>query len=130
MNIKNIILVTTLVGSYLAYVLFYSKSIDICDIYCNQTLGQYHNVLLFFPFVLLFSLVTYKMPETAFTSWWRFTRIAAPVVLVLAFVINLELHHNPSGEMQNIFDAPALWALYIAFSIGSVVAIYRGYRRG
>jgi len=127
---KNIVLLFSFFFSYLAYAIFQSKTIDVCDIYCGNTLGEFHNVFLFFPFLLLFSLVTYKLPEKIFLSWWRFARICAPLVLIMAFLINLELHHSPSGDWQNIFDAPALWLLYILFSIGSLVAIYVGWRKG
>lgn len=128
--VKNSIVAVSVLGSILAYLIFEAKALNICDIYCSEATGHYHRSFIFFYFILFFSLATYFTPERIFQSWWRFTRIAAPIVLILAFVINLELHHNPAGEMQNIFDAPALWVLYVIFSIGSLVAIYRGYRRG
>lgn len=127
--IKNFFLALSIVGSTLTYLIFQSRTIDVCDIYCGQALGQYHNVLLFTPFLLFFSLITYFAPEKVFQNWWRFARIAVPVVLILAFIINLELHHNPNGQMQNMFDAPALGMLYLIFTIGSVVQIIRGYRQ-
>lgn len=125
---KNTILGVSLLGSVLAYLIFQSHTLDVCDIYCGDAIGEYHNVLLFMPFILFFSFITYFAPDRIFQSWWKFARVAAPVVLVLSFLINLELHHNPAGEMQNIFDAPALWTLYIVFSVGSLIAVYRGYR--
>lgn len=127
---KNIVVGVSFIGSVLAYLIFQSRTLDVCDIYCGDALGEYHNVFLFMPFVFVFSLATYFASEQIFQGWWRFARVAAPVVLALSFLINLELHHNPAGEMQNIFDAPVLWTLYILFSIGSAVAIYRGYRQG
>lgn len=127
MNIKNIILGVSAIGSYLAYSLFVSYTIDACDLYCGKNLGEYHNVVLFFPFILVFSLVTYKLPGEVFRAWWKFTRVVAPIIFLLSFLINLNLHHNPAGEFQNIFDAPALVFLYSIFTIGSIIAIVRGY---
>jgi hypothetical protein len=126
---KNVILIFTVVFSYLAFAIFQSKTIDVCDIYCGDGLGQFQNVFIFFPFVLFFSLLTYKLPERVFLNWWKFARISAPVVLILSFLINLELHHSPAGEFQNMFDAPALWLMYILFSAGSMISIFVGWSK-
>jgi len=126
---KNLVLLFSFLLSYLAFAIFQSKTIEVCDIYCGKSLGEFHNVFLFFPFLLFFSLLTYKLPERVFQSWWRFARIGAPIVLALAFLINLELHHSPGGDLQHIFDAPALWLLYILFSLGSLISIFVGWRK-
>jgi hypothetical protein len=129
MNKKNIILVISLVGSFIAYLIFVSNTINICDIYCGSTLGEYHNVFLFFPFILFFSLITYKLPDQVFQSWWKFARIATPAILTLSFIINLELHHKPAGELQAILDFPALVLLYSIFTMGSIWQIWKGYKQ-
>jgi hypothetical protein len=129
-SIKNIVLIISLVGSMLAYMLFELRIIKICDFFCEPSFGNYHRTFIFFHFLLFFSLATYKLPERIFTSWWQLARIGAPVVLALSFLINIELHHSPAGEFQNMFDAPALWFLYILFSIGSIISIFVGWRKG
>lgn len=127
--IKNSVVTVSVLGSLLAYLMFEANIVEICDIYCSEATGHYHRTFIFFYFLLFFSLITYFAPEKVFQNWWRFARIAVPVVLILAFIINLELHHNPNGQMQNMFDAPALGMLYLIFTIGSVVQIIRGYRQ-
>jgi len=127
--IKNFVLSVSLAGSVVAYLLFEVKVIDICDIYCSEATGYYHRSLIFFYFIFFFSTVTYFSPERVFQSWWKFARVAAPVVFILAFIINLELHHSPVGEFQNMFDAPALVLLYLIFTVGSVIQIVRGCRQ-
>lgn len=125
---KNIILVTSGIGSLLFYFLFVSKSIYICDIYCSVATDYYHRSFLFFPFILLFSLVTYFAPERVFAAWWKFARIAIPVIFVPVLLINLELHHGPQVEMPALFDIPALIFLYGVFTLGSIWRIWKGWR--
>lgn len=111
----------------------YSVSVGLCtelDYICRSQFDSFEQTLFFFYFSLFFSLLTYFSPEKVFQSWWRFARITAPVILILVFIINLELHHDPAGEMQNIFDAPALWAMYIFFTLGSVVSVVIGWQKG
>jgi hypothetical protein len=132
---KNKILILFLALSGLA-VYFVSKNsvlIGICntlDYICRTRLDALEKTFFFFFFLFFFSLLTYKLPERIFLSWWQFVRIGAPVALALSFLINLELHHSPTGEFQNILDAPALWLLYILFSIGSIISIFVGWRKG
>lgn len=68
------------------------------------------------------------MSGQVFTAWWRFAKYAIPTVLLLSTVINLELHHSPAGQMQGMFDAPALGLLYFIFTIGSIIQVVRAYR--
>jgi hypothetical protein len=127
--IKNIIFVTSLLGSVLAFLLFESHSINICDIYCDQSLNYYHRSFIFFYFLFFFSLLTYKLPETISRTWMKYAIFATPVVLVISLYINLELHHDPKGAWQGIFDSTALWILYILFSLGSLISIIIGWRK-
>ncbi len=125
---KNIILLISFLGSLLAFAIFELRIINVCDVFCDPSLNYYHRSFIFFYFLLFFSLLTYKLPERIFRSWWRYARIAAPIVLVISLYINLELHHDPKGAWQNIFDSTALWFLYIIFSVGSLIQVYRGWR--
>lgn len=129
---KNVVLFGSIIGTLLMLAARNSVDIGLCgvsDFDCRTMLDNIEHATYIFPLILLFSLITYKLPETAFTTWWKFARIAAPIVIVLGFVINLGLHHDPAGEFQNIFDIPALILLYSVFIIGSAIQIYRGYRR-
>jgi hypothetical protein len=87
------------------------------------------DVSLFFPLIFFFSLLTYFMPIRVFQAWWSFAKYAIPVILVLSFIINAGLHHDPVGQWQDIFDLPMLFILYGVFAIGSLVQIIRGYLR-
>jgi len=132
---KNKIIIS-LLGFFGIIAYFISKNsvlIGLCkslDYTCRTWLDSLEKTFFFFFFFLLFFLITYKLPKKIFISWSKFALVATPIVLGISLYINLELHHSPSGDWQNIFDAPALWLLYILFSIGSLVAIYVGWRKG
>lgn len=92
---------------------------------CFQLLMIISRTSLFAPFVLVFSLITYFMPTATFIAWWRFARVAIPVILLISLALNLELHHSAYGDLQNIFDIPILVTLYTVFILGSVWQIVR-----
>lgn len=125
---KNVILLTSAFFSYLAYSIFVSRTIDVCDIYCYPNNGAYHKVVLFFPFVLIFSLVTYKLPKTISHAWIKYSIFAIPIVLFISTYINLELHHKPYGSWQGMFDPQVLGLLYTLYSVGSLIAIFVGWK--
>lgn len=126
---KKIILSISIFGSIVAYSLFHTRELSICNIYCGDAIDKYQNLFLFFPFIFLFSLITYFAPERVFTAWWKFARISILIIFILSLAINLELHHDPQGELQNMFDIPALILLYSIFCLGSIIQIYRGWRQ-
>lgn len=67
-----------------------------------------------------------------YSNWWRFARIAIPVIFIISTIINLGLHHTSHGVLMNmdyIFDIPILTTMYMVFIIGSLVQIVRGYLR-
>lgn len=86
------------------------------------------NESIFIFFIFIFSFISYLAPERVLVSWWKFARIAIPAVFIFSLIINLELHHSPSGQMQGVLDAPALGMLYLIFTIGSLIQIWRGWR--
>jgi hypothetical protein len=130
---KRVFILLISIFGIIAYIIFRnSVSLDICnslDYACRTSLDSFEKAFLFFPFLLFFSLLTYKLPETIFRSWYRYVSVVAPIVLAISLFINLGLHHDPNGAWQNIFDSTALWALYILFSIGSIIAIWIGWRK-
>lgn len=95
---------------------------------CKDITNILAQIFLIFPLTLLFSLTTYFMPTRVFNAWWRFARVAIPIILVLTFLINSGVHHAPHGDFQNIFDIPIIIALYSIFFIGSLIQIFRGWR--
>lgn len=106
--------------------------IQICELSnydCRDVVNIFGRTLLFFPLILFFSLITYFMPPRVFTTWWNFAKYSIPIILVLSFIINAGLHHNSTGQWQDIFDLPMLFILYGVFVIGSLVQIIRGFRK-
>ena len=87
------------------------------------------NLSLFFPLIFLFSLITYFTPERIFLSWWRFARLAIPVIFFITLIINLGFHHKPDAIWEDMFDAPAIILLYSIFVIGSSWQIWKGWKR-
>lgn len=127
---KKAILLGSFIGCITLYVLFNTRTLGLCDINCGDWIDKIQNNFLFFPILLTFSLITYKMKPEAFRNWWKFARVAIPIILVISTVINLQLHHTSGGffNMDNMFDLPALILMYSIFVMGSLIQIYRGYR--
>lgn len=129
MTIKNIILTLSFLGGLFAWSVFYGQVFDICSIYCGPALGEWWNLLLFFPFIFLFSLITYFNNVIYFSKWWKFARLTVPLVFVAQFIIGLGLHHNPGGwfSMDQTIDLFILFALYGFFVLGSLFQMFRAY---
>lgn len=85
---KNVLLISGVVSVFLV-------SIDrigtyqLCGGYpgsCVDTLFNSSMLLFVFPFVFLFSLITYFLPEAVFRAWARFTTWWIPLQIVLVFL--------------------------------------------
>lgn len=125
---KKIILFTSILGNIILFSLFNTREVGICNIYCGPKIDQFQNIFLFFPIILIIVLAIYKLSDSVFVYWWKFARWAIPTIFLLSLVINLELHHNPTGQWQDMFDLPALLLMYAIFIVGSLIQIYRGFR--
>ena len=132
MRNKKIIVLFSILGTFFAYAMFNSREVGLCNIYCGQAIGKYQDILLIFPIILFFSLATYFAKDSVFKTWWKFARIAVPIVLLITFIISLELHHSPGGWFNTDNEVDIFYTLiaYFLFCLGSVIAIVRGYRRG
>ncbi len=131
---KNIILGISVFGVLVMMILRNSVVLGLCsynDFSCRGFADDFEHILYVFPIILFFSLVTYFVKDSVFQTWWKFARIAVPVVLLISFIISLELHHTPGGwfNVDNEVDIVYLTITYLVFSIGSVIAIVRGYRK-
>lgn len=131
---KRIILFLSVLGFGALLVTRYPVQFDICaelDYYCMIYSDRIENILYFIPFVLFFSILTYFTRESVFTAWWRFARVSIPVILIISTIIGMQLHHNSYGlfNMDNLFDIPALLLMYGIFILGSLIQIWRGYKR-
>jgi len=125
---KQSLLIFSAVGSVILYLLFNTRDTGLCNIYCGPAIDQFQNIFLFFPIIFIIVLTTSKLDEQVFVYWWKFARWAIPIIFILSIIINLELHHSPTGQWQDMFDLPALLVMYAAFIIVSVGQIYRGYK--
>ena len=103
--------------------------------YCSYSCLQNYDGIAFNWLVLIgVTLVTLLslnfLPYRAYQNWWKFARIAIPIILIISTLINAGFHHHPGGfmNMDDLFDIPAHIILYSIFIIGSVVQIVRGLR--
>lgn len=131
MKIKSILLITTGLSSLALYIADNSVLFGLCDksdIDCRSTFNNAEYAFYFSVVVLMFLLLTYKMHDSVFASWWKFARIGIPVTLVIVVLVSLKLHHSPGGQMQDILDVPFLILAHTFFALGSLIQIYRGYR--
>ncbi|MHB1316562.1 MAG: hypothetical protein ACYCZW_01760 [Minisyncoccota bacterium] len=76
--------------------------------------------------LFILSIITYKMKEEVFRSWWNFARWWAPVIIVVTFLLE-----NASGGgtlgMGNDFRILIQSILYIILVITSLIKIIRTY---
>lgn len=102
-----------------------------CSYSCLQNYdGVAFNWLVVIGGSLLVLTFLYFLPYRVYQKWWKFARIAIPLILIISTLINLGFHHNPGGfmNMDDMFDIPAHILLYTIFVVGSVVQIVRGLR--
>ncbi len=131
---KKIVLLVSLVASGLMLVFRNTVSLNLCGKREYDCRGVYDTLeinLYIFVFVLFFSIITYKVPERIFAAWWKFTRVALPLILILTILINLKLHHSPGGWINTDadIDRTTIVLMYAIFVIGSLIQIIRGYRQ-
>ncbi len=128
---KKIIFFSGLFGTVILYVLFHSRETGLCKINCGDWIGQYQNVFLFFPILFIFSIFTLRLDTNVFNYWWKFARVAIPIILIVSIGINLQLHHRSSGflNLDDMFDIPAHILMYAIFIFGSLIQIWRGYKQ-
>jgi hypothetical protein len=134
---RNIVLLVTIIGTVLLYAMFNTRELGICNGSCGPGIDKYQDIFLFSPIILVFSLLTYKMKNVVFLSWWKFAKWAIPVIFFLLYLINIgALHPGLSGGVMGMGDIYAQAAdliasisLYIIFVTGSLIQIYRGWNR-
>ncbi len=74
---------------------------------------------------LLFSLITYKMPQKVFEHWMGFAVWAAPSIMVFSVLIHSD---RSGGLMSGSFDALLyiiLYGIFCGISIWRIVSKYR-----
>lgn len=124
----------SLIGSILVVVFEFSVELGLCarsEYECITNLSSYQSVLAFSLILFIFSLLTFWSSRDLFLSWWKFSSIAGPLVFLLSYLTHLYFSQNSNGFF-NLNDGLSLLfhiVLYGAYTIGSLIAIYRGYRQ-
>jgi hypothetical protein len=121
-----LVIITTLVIDF-------SDLSRICDsTQCDNAFGFILQSTFFLSllFLLFLGLARFFLGSDI-SYWWKFARITVPVIFIISTIIGLGFHHTVGGfmNMSAALDLPALVAMYVFFSAGSLVQIYRGYRK-
>lgn len=130
---KKSALVLIVTGSMVYLGAMYSVSLGICNDVsygCRRTADTVQVLVAIFPFVFLFSLITYKMREEVFQAWWRFAVWFVPVIMVVTYL--LYSGHRQSGfggVSQGAFEFLILVILYAIFILTSLIRIILAHRR-
>lgn len=120
---KNVLVVSGLIGGGLL-LLEPIKTSTICGMgstSCIDTVFLIAMLLYVFPFVFLFSLITYYLPEAVFRAWVNFAKWWVPIQILLVY-----LTPESSGGyfvvlMDKQFAAIILSGLFVLISLGIIV---------
>ncbi|MCA9357475.1 hypothetical protein KC872_04650 [Candidatus Kaiserbacteria bacterium] len=132
---KNKILFFSLVGLVFMFIAMNSTLLNICEetsYVCRTNMDFWEHIFYFFPFILFFSLLTFKLKDSVFNAWWKFARVAIPVIFLISLYINLKSNPNGGGwfSIEDQVSLIELVILYSVFVIGSTIQIYRGHKGG
>jgi len=132
---KKSVLGIGIIGVGLFALAMYPVDMGICDkasYDCRKTADLIQMIFGIFPFVFLFSLITYKMRDEVFQAWWRFARFFVPVIMLVTFLINSRSRSGGmgiSGAIAGSFDMFIIGLFYAIFIITSLVKITLAYRK-
>lgn len=104
---------------------------DMCRIHDDSVLGWMLLNFIFLIPIFIFSLITYKMRQEVFQSWWRFVRWFAPVIILVTFLINSQRQSGGmgiSGAIRSSFNLFIIGIFYAIFIITSTIKIILTYR--
>ncbi|KKP79686.1 MAG: hypothetical protein A2271_03070 [Candidatus Moranbacteria bacterium RIFOXYA12_FULL_35_19] len=133
---KNVLWISSIVIMLLLFVAYIQNG-DICysRSWCNNlwdTINIVSEIILIFIPVFIFSLITYKMREEVFQSWWRFARWFVPVIMLVTFLIYSQHQGGGmgiSGAISSGFNDLIVGIFYVIFIITSAIKIALAYRR-
>lgn len=127
---KNKILSVSFVGTLLFFIAVYISIFGLCkidsDFLCSRPHEDMYSALLFLFFPLfLFSLITYKMKEAVYLTWYNFVKWWIPLSL-LAIIISPRYSHDwmfPIDKGRVAFSTTVIFALVSLILIG-----YKSYK--
>ena len=132
MKLQKIILA---ISALIIAVVFIAEYLNINSVCISSACADaYNSVLLGWLFMSVMTTATilllFRFQREVFITWWKFARIAIPVILVISRIINLGFHHTSGGfiNTSDALDIPAHILMYSIFVIGSIIQIVRGYR--
>lgn len=100
-----------------------------CSITCTANLdGLFLNWLAIALMTTLFLLVLTVLPKRVYEAWWRFTKIALPIFIILVSAQVYTMNLPRGGYNMLNFDPTILASFYIVYILLSFIQIYRGYR--
>ena len=132
-NMKKIVLRVSGIGGGLFVALLLALLYGFCGSYrhiCKEIYTPIAYLFFSFPFLFLFSLISYKMRDEVFQAWWNFARWWVPVIIVSTFLLD-----NASGTgggylgMGQDFIFLIQGILYTILILGSLWKITRMYLR-
>ncbi len=130
---KKTSLIVWIVGTFIFLAAMYPINFGICgvDSYdCRKTADVLQMLFGIFPVALLFSLITYKMREEVFQSWWKFTRWFVSVIILVTYFLE---SHSGGGDFGGVvaeaFNFAILFILYSLFVIISIIRIWLAHRK-
>ena len=117
---------TALVGIILLVIFIYSRQLGICQSFSYSDCANFFDdfALVLFPAfpLFIFSLITYKMHDEVWQSWWKFSRIWIPLSMFAILI-------SPStgNWMIPIEKGSVALVSICVFIIISIVLIASGY---
>lgn len=130
MTKKWVLFVSGIVSMLLVSINFIGTYKVCSDVFeCTELLSG--GMLVLFPVIPLFllSLITYKMPEVVFQSWWRFARIFTPLAMFL-ILITPAYTHNWMFPVVKGTVAVALSGLFVVISLVQIIFAQRKLKQG
>jgi len=132
---KYSLLGVSFIGSGLLLAIQYTEfGVVLQNLVGRQLLGVGFNLLLFSPLVLLFSLLTLKLPVRVYQSWVDFAQTGIPLTCFTILLVSLGFFYKEtpgSGgwlpSLNQIVNVFYIILLLFLFTLGSFIQIYRGY---
>jgi hypothetical protein len=129
---KKLVLIGSVLGVVFNFLTRYSVQIGLCDEVdrtCRTFFDRLENIFYFFPIILLFSLITYTLPEPVFRSWFKFSLIWVPIVLVSTTFVRFTYTTNGGFfDTPDFIILPVTIGTYGIYVLGSIFTIVRNWR--
>ena len=134
MKKKLIVLGFSSIGSLAALMTMFSVETGLCsnfDVGCVMKIDLYEKFLRFFILIFIFSVLTLGLRKEAFQCWLKFSYVAVPIGFLISGILVLNFYHTRGGffNPDNIADLIFLVFICGGYTLGSLIAIYRGYQQ-